>query len=418
MSRLPQLQRALVAAAERVEAAPARTTLRRRRVRTLAIALAVALGLAGVAYAATQLIETGEPVPPPPHSGSLLDRIVPGTTRVLPVRAADPDGGPPWGLRVFRAKSGAFCVQTGRVVNGKLGVLGQDGAFHNDGRFHELPVVAEGCGGRPGVNFPAIDGAANAQTASAYSYRVACETRHDRYLRRVVTPRSIRAALRLQLRRGERAAARVERRVLARFEREAARHIPLCPTRDLRDVIYGFLGPEGQRVELTDPTRPALRVVLPVSAATAGAYLHVLRGSPRDYPRLQRRYFYPGGLVCGRGFGVHPDRGCARPPGFPPTPAKRRVRIPPALHVPIQALRGYAIRYVSPFANRRYQVFVQCNRHLTVDAGQTRPLPAGRPSTVRLHIDPTLAAHCQRPLPGQVRDRGRRVGRFVLHPRQ
>ena len=40
MSRLPQLQRALVAAAERVEAAPARTTLRRRRVRTLAIALA------------------------------------------------------------------------------------------------------------------------------------------------------------------------------------------------------------------------------------------------------------------------------------------------------------------------------------------------------------------------------------------
>ena len=40
MSRLPQLQRALVAAAERVETAPARTTLRRRRVRTLAIALA------------------------------------------------------------------------------------------------------------------------------------------------------------------------------------------------------------------------------------------------------------------------------------------------------------------------------------------------------------------------------------------
>ena len=32
----------------------------------------------------------------------------------------------------------------------------------------------------------------------------------------------------------------VERRVLARFEREAARRIPLCPTRDLRDVIYGF----------------------------------------------------------------------------------------------------------------------------------------------------------------------------------
>src|SRR5439155_1637813 len=129
----------------------------------------------------------------PPPGGSLLDRIVPGTTRVLPVRAADPDGGPPWGLRVFRAKSGAFCVQTGRVVNGKLGVLGQEGAFHNDGRFHELPVVAEGCGGRPGVNFPAIDGAANAQAASAYSYRVACEPRHDRYLRRVVTPRSIRA---------------------------------------------------------------------------------------------------------------------------------------------------------------------------------------------------------------------------------
>src|SRR2546430_1183570 len=63
------------------EAARPRGWGRARRARTLAVALAIALGLAGVAYAATQLIQTGDPVPPPPHTGSLFDHIVPGTTR-------------------------------------------------------------------------------------------------------------------------------------------------------------------------------------------------------------------------------------------------------------------------------------------------------------------------------------------------
>src|SRR5256886_12002396 len=104
----------------------------------------------------------------------------------------------------------------------------------------------------------------------------------------------------------------------------------------------------------TAPTRPALHVVLPVSPAAAGAYLYVLRGTARDYPRLQRRYYFPDGLVCGRGYDVHPDRGCNRPPGFPPAPARPPVRLPPPLHVPIHALRGYAVRFVSPYVNRRY----------------------------------------------------------------
>ena len=37
-------------------------------------------------------------------------------------------------------------MQVGRVVDGRLGILGQDGAFHNDGLFHELPVQPEACG--------------------------------------------------------------------------------------------------------------------------------------------------------------------------------------------------------------------------------------------------------------------------------
>ena len=62
--------------------------------------------------------------------------MIASSVRVLPLRVADPDGGPPWGLRVARTSRGLLCVEVGRVVGGRIGVLGRDGAFHDDGAFH------------------------------------------------------------------------------------------------------------------------------------------------------------------------------------------------------------------------------------------------------------------------------------------
>ncbi len=69
-----------------------------------------------------------------------LGALLPGTVRILPVAAPDPGGGPPWGMRVLSTTRGVGCIQVGRLVDDKLDALGQDGAFGDDGRFHELPV--------------------------------------------------------------------------------------------------------------------------------------------------------------------------------------------------------------------------------------------------------------------------------------
>jgi hypothetical protein len=59
-----------------------------------------------------------------------------GSSQVLGIRAADPDGGPPWGLRVSRTTRGLGCLQAGRMAGGQFGVFGGAKAFHNDGRLH------------------------------------------------------------------------------------------------------------------------------------------------------------------------------------------------------------------------------------------------------------------------------------------
>lgn len=64
--------------------------------------------------------------------------LVPGSAQLLEIRTPDPAGGLPWGLREVRTKSGLTCVETGRVDYGTIGLLGTDGAYGNDGRFHPL----------------------------------------------------------------------------------------------------------------------------------------------------------------------------------------------------------------------------------------------------------------------------------------
>jgi hypothetical protein len=111
-----------------------------------------AIAVTGAAFAATGALLTGEPARPAPHPRPLEDpresiAIVPSSVQLADARVADPDGGPPWGVRTMRTATGNLCAQVGRLVDGRIGVIGFDG------RFHDLPLradVASVCDFHPG----------------------------------------------------------------------------------------------------------------------------------------------------------------------------------------------------------------------------------------------------------------------------
>lgn len=211
-----------------------------RSPRAVAVALACLL-VTGSALAATGVLQTGAPVAPEvaPVATTDVGVAIPTTVRLLGLRIPDPDGGPPWGLRMMRTTRGLICVQLGRIVGGRIGALGEYGAFHDDGRFHQLSInylnagssncATEDADGHAFLNEEAfgvpaaglIDGAG---VASGGCYR----------------PRST---------------------------------APVCPTQDRRNVYYGLLGPDA-----TDITYHAAdgeeRTM--ATAGPDGAYLVVL----------------------------------------------------------------------------------------------------------------------------------------------
>jgi hypothetical protein len=136
MTYLPQLRDQLAGTDGR--------TARRFGRRSSVILAAIALLIAASALAATGVITIGTSVAPParfkakPHRGS--GTPINATAQILPVRVPDPAGGPPWGLRRVETTRGLVCVQVGRVLGRRLGVLGQDGIAGNDGRFHPLSL--------------------------------------------------------------------------------------------------------------------------------------------------------------------------------------------------------------------------------------------------------------------------------------
>jgi hypothetical protein len=136
---LPQLR-------DQLASLPPEGRTRRRPRPALGALLAATVVLTGGALAAAGVIPTGAPVglPAPrtdPHRG--YGAVIPSSARLLALRVPDPAGGPPWGLRIMKTTRGATCLQTGRVVGGRLGVLGRDGVAGDDGKFHPL-VLAPG----------------------------------------------------------------------------------------------------------------------------------------------------------------------------------------------------------------------------------------------------------------------------------
>jgi hypothetical protein len=271
MTYLPQLRDQLVSVPE-----PAR---RRRRWPVLLTFLGVGPLVAAGALAATGVIGAN---PDPKHG---VGAPITSSARLLDLRVPDPAGGPPWGLRTVRTTRGTTCVQAGRVVDGRLGALGQDGTFK--------PVAA--------TTFPgqcvADDAAGNAFVGISEATTTSGP----------LAPPSC---------------------GIGRSSR------PPCPANAQRRVLYGLLGPEATAIVYRDHgTLRKLAVTAP-----EGAYLIVLASQPKQggmsigkMPSVGytvRRIDYRDAPSC-RGTGTGRPANCPLV-GFAPTgaPQPKAVRRP------------------------------------------------------------------------------------------
>jgi hypothetical protein len=227
---------------------------RRGHRRTPALVLLAMLVITAGALAAGGVIQIGSPAEPRASSyyAQKGGGIVKGTVRLLPVSTPDPAGGLAWGMRVLSTKRGEGCVQVGRLLDGKLGALGQDSAFHNDRLFHEFSPDTFGaersCSLLDGNDRLFINTTVGDIPASAW---------RGNYPDKGCVPST---------------AGPYER-----FAEDGKRKpYPVCPQNDERNLYYGLLGPDAQSVTYkldgathTQPT-----------AGPEGAYLIVTTASP------------------------------------------------------------------------------------------------------------------------------------------
>jgi hypothetical protein len=232
----------------------------RSRMRLTVIAIPVALVVAAGAAFGAGLIELGTPAKLPfsvlsgPREGYGV--LVAGTARLLPIAAPDPAGGPDWGMRELSTTRGEGCLQLGRVVDGKLGALGQDYAFHDDGRFHELPVSGDenGCSALDAKGRLFTNVTADARPASAWIGT-------GQALGGCVPPTAGPYEKGLRLTASER--------------KLGLRPVPICRQSDLRNIYYGLLGPDAKSITyVLGGQRHTLDTV-----GNEGAYLFVTRAS-------------------------------------------------------------------------------------------------------------------------------------------
>ncbi|MGP0100029.1 MAG: hypothetical protein ACLPUT_00195 [Solirubrobacteraceae bacterium] len=180
----------------------------------------VALLLVAAAVALADGLLSGAPVTPPYRTQPTKDDGAPigASATLLALSVPDPAGGLPWGLRMLSTTRGVGCLQYGRLYDGQLGVLGEDGAFGDDHRFHALSAQdavfgSDGCapldaGGRL---FMAVQ--SQAVPASAYPQGCIPRVDHDQGARDPGDP-----------------------------------GLALCPIKDGRALFYGALGPDVESI--------------------------------------------------------------------------------------------------------------------------------------------------------------------------
>jgi hypothetical protein len=293
MTLLPELRRDL---AERVRADV--RARRRRRVRLwlcATVPVSLAAGTAG-ALAAGGVLQIGaaDPDPVEDRRPNARDGVVlPGTVRLLAVRAPDPEGGPAWGLRISQTTRGLGCLLAGRVVDERVGALGDRDVLH---------PFARAATGR-GADCGALD------LNGRLFYNVFAERVH--------------------------ASARLA--ATCRPSTEPASDMRRCDARAERDLFYGTLGPDAESVTYSAPG--GSRTVPTVGPE--GAYL-VVTPSTRSSLTATGGYAWPvngpitevrfrDGSRCVLRDGAPVDAAACEPPGFRPrrTPPERaQVRAP------------------------------------------------------------------------------------------
>jgi hypothetical protein len=242
--------------------APWYARLRLRPSRPVAAVLACLI-VTGSALAATGAFRTGAPVGaevpaiPTVNQGAVL----PASVAVLSLRVPDPAGGPPWGLRELKTTRGLMCVQVGRIVDGRIGVLGRDGAFHDDDAFHPFSstfMEGPGCGTEDARGDAFVDEQLHGIPASA----LYGDQQH-----------------------------------ISGGCYQSQPSQQACPQADRRDVYFGLLGPAAESV--THLTPGGGTAVTP-TAGPDGGYLIVLPHSTTRCPPHARECFgndtgYTGG---------------------------------------------------------------------------------------------------------------------------
>ena len=218
---------------------------------------------------------------------SFQGAAIPSTVRLV-AETPDPHGGLPWGLRAFQTTRGQTCLQVGRVQHGTIGVIGQDGAWANDRRFH--PIAPN-----------AYTGDSCTQTdADGYAFDNVAEDGGG-----AIASADVPWGSGLQ---GDGCGGS-----------NGARQGSPCPGEDLRDLNYGllgpdaasiiFIGPDGRRY--TEPTNRPDGAYLIVSAPGTSGQTCVLErnrgrgcssGGMTSGPELQSgvitQITYRNGSVC------------------------------------------------------------------------------------------------------------------------
>jgi RNA polymerase sigma factor (sigma-70 family) len=312
--------------------------LRTLRTRLAALALVCVLATTTIALAATGLILTGAPVHPEGRLNPSAGEGIPaaGASQLLTLRVPDPEGGLPWGMRIVRTTRGEVCEQIGRVQGGRLGELGIDGVFHDDGRFHPIPTDVLPETSRVGRRSPEDDA----------TETVSCQ-------------------LAGQVTVGEHVG--VDRSAGAANGHERAQ-----PRSDLRDLSFGLLGVNAVSVSYREGSGVHTEPVL----APLGAYLIVRRTAPHQqagvgYASLGTEGDLPpsapliaityrlDGKLCQRGPALAPGvRGhlakpCARPryPASPHTPPRDlHEPLHVRLHVSHNRLTRVELSFTAPLA--------------------------------------------------------------------
>ena len=298
-----------------------------------------------LALAATGVILTGSAVPPAAPVGPSEGIGVPVSSRLLPLRAQDPDGGLPWGIRIVETSRGLVCAQVGRTDNGQLGELGIDGAFNDDGLFHPFPAgVVQSFPGGSTEDGTEIEGgtctlAGSAMWGSAVAAELWGVDRNAAFAHGHFSPKSPQA----------------------------------------RDISYGLLGPHALRVSYVEGSSHHSEAVVP----GVGAYLIVQPAAPNsdhegsgEAPGTQIPGDGPGtvgavttityaqnGTNCENGYDARNGAMVAVahscPPAGAPVPAVQATqaglsRLHPSIHFEVRAGRVTAaeISFAAPFPVR------------------------------------------------------------------